>query len=271
MTATRPNVGTCALTGATGKFVRSHLIPRAFCHKNLDKVSRIEWGERGRKPNLRHTGWYDDHLVTDAGERKLAQYDSFAANQIRRQGLCWRFFPISESAHRRQLGEFELITIPGANSARLRLFFLSLLWRATTTKHPGFREIRVDPMSRRKLRKIVNGDIEADPADFPIVLVLMTTQGPPQNLTPLRQRIQIPQIAEGLPRDIKACRFFLDGLIAHIGRKSMDTKLLRAWAPRAVGRGDDLIVIGRPYGGSFQERNWAFLEAGKTTANLRLI
>ena len=40
----------------------------------------------------------------------------------------------------------------------------------------------------------------------------------------------------------------------------MDTKLLRAWAPRAVGRGDDLIVIGRPYGGSFQERNLAFLE-----------
>jgi hypothetical protein len=83
-----------------------------------------------------------------------------------------------------------MITVPKANSKNLRLFFLSLLWRAAQTKHAGFREIRMDPLSLEKLRKIVNGDIEGHPSDFPIVLVLLTTAGPPQNLTPLAKRFK---------------------------------------------------------------------------------
>jgi hypothetical protein len=93
-----------------------------------------------------------------------------------------------------------------------------------------------------------------------MVIVLLTTKGQPQNLTPLRQRIAIPQLAPGLLREIKIFRIFLDGLIVHIGRKSMDSKLLRAWKPRAVGLNNYLTLIGRPYEGSAQERNLALLE-----------
>lgn len=255
------NEGICALTGAKGKYVKSHLIPRAFCDKNLDKVSRIEWGEFGRRPSLRYTGWYDDRLVVEKGERILAQYDSSGANQIHQYGLCWRFFPLTDKAERHQIADFELIRIRNTDTRVLRLFFLSLLWRAAVTKHPGFREIRIDPLSLRKLRKIVNGEVQPHPADFPIVLVLLTTKGQPQNLTPLRQKVPVPQIAPGLLREFKIFRFFLDGLIAHVGRKSMDSRLLKAWRPRALGINDDLILIGRPYEGSSQEYNLAALQS----------
>jgi hypothetical protein len=254
--------GICKLTKKSGRFVNSHIIPRALSDKNLDKVARIQWREFGGRPQLRHTSWYDDHLVIEEGEAKLSLYDTIGTNELAKFGLCWRYFPISSKAKRSPIdgSNFEIIEVDGADVAGLRLFFLSLLWRAAASRRPEFREIRVDVASMRKRRKIVNGEITPHTSDFPVTLTLLTTKGQPQNLTPLRQRMALPQLCEGLPRDVKIHRFFLDGLIAHVGRKSMDQKLAEVWGPRAVGAQKDLFLIGRPYEGSFQEQNLNFLQ-----------
>ncbi len=250
--------GTCKLTGEHGTFVKSHIIPRAFSDKNLDKLNRIEFGQR---PSRRTTSWYDDQLVTSRGEGKLAAYDTLAASELKKFGLCWRYLPVSEKVKRTSFGlEFEFLEAEGADVIGLRLFFLSLLWRAAASRRPEFREIRLDVGSMRKLRRIVNGEVMPHPTDFPMTLVLLTTKGQPQNLTPLRQRMDVPQFASGLPRDVKIFRFFIDGLIIHFGRKSLDAKLYEAWSKRSVGASDTLTLIGRPYEDSSQEHNLNLLQ-----------
>lgn len=254
-------IGTCKLTKHQGKFVKSHIIPRALSDKNLDQVARIEFGQLGARPQLKHTSWFDNRLVTTEGEAKLSLHDTIGTRVLEKFGLCWRHFPISQDVKRTQIeaADFELLEVDGADVAGLRLFFLSFLWRTAASRRPEFREIRVDVASMRKLRKIVNGEAAPNPSDFPVTLTLLTTKGQPQNLTPLRQRMAIPQLCEGLPKDVKIHRFFLDGLIAHIGRKSMDQRLAEAWGRRAVGA-DGLILVGRPYEGSFQEENLNILQ-----------
>ncbi|MGX5848317.1 hypothetical protein ACWGTO_14700 [Mesorhizobium sp. PL10] len=243
--------------------MKSHLLPRAFVDKNLDKVARIELGERGKRPSLRYTGWYDEALVTADGEKILAKYDNDAAAILLKLGICWRAFPINDKVEQFALGDglgTKLLRVKGQNSESLRLFFLSLLWRAVFTEHKGFGEIRLDVLSRNKLTKIVRGDIKGDIADFPVALLLLTTKGQPQNQTPLRSTIQMRSMFNGAFPDVPIFRFFLDGLVAHVGRKKLDRQLLDNWGPRVLGASDDLMLIGRPYEGSFQEMNLGFLE-----------
>lgn len=258
-----PEFGRCKLTGEYGPFVKAHILPRAFVDKNLDKTSRIEWGERGKKPVLKHTGWYDASLVTKNGESILARYDSDAASILKKHGLIWHAFPPKSTVQRSEsFGDwgFELIEVSEIDTHKLRLFFLSLLWRAVASRRPEFREIRLEPIAKEKLRKIVAGEIDGDVADFPVVLLLLTTLGQPQNLTPLRQTISMREFGEAL-KDIPVYRFFLDGLVAHIGRRALDWKLMKAWDRRVLGHSNNLYMIGRKYEGSFQDENLAFLQS----------
>lgn len=248
---------TCALTGKSGRFVRSHILPRALTDKNLDQNARIEFG-RGRRPALRHSSWFDDNLVVAEGEKILAKIDQAGMDEIERLGLSWRHFPISPNVVRSGAPDlpFELLRAPDADTKSLRLFFLSLLWRAAFSQRPEFAEIRLDLVSRKKLRGIVNGEVEPHDTDFPIVLILLTSKGEPQNLTPLRQKMKIPNILGSKQQpDLKIFRFFVDGLIAHVGRKSMDISLREKWKGRVLGVDPGLFVIGRRYEGSSQETN----------------
>ncbi len=250
-------VGRCKLTGTVGPFIKSHIIPRALSDNALDKTARIQYGGGDTRPSLKYTSWYDQELVTDEGEQKLAKFDDDAIKEFRRLGLVWRFFPPkSESWERHQITgtDSEFITIRNTPSKEMRMFFLSLLWRAATSRREEFREIRLDVISREKLRKIVAGEVQPHDTDFPCVLVLMTTIGRSQVHSPLRSRLDIPEIFPGARNSEKIFRFFLDGLIVHIGRKSMDLGLSERWKYRNVGLSQDLTLIGRPYENSRQEK-----------------
>src|SRR5205085_1474650 len=74
-----------------------------------------------------------------------------------------------------------------------------------------------------------------------------------------RIRMTSPTINELSVSDPKIYRFFLDGLIAHVGRKSMDFRLANRSGRRPVGS-ENLLVLGRPYEGSRQERTMVSLQ-----------
>lgn len=255
--------GICKLTGVSGSFVKSHIIPRAYTNQNLDKNIRIELGQFGDRPKIRHDSWYDSQLVTFEGEKILADYDEAFALQAKKFGLCWRHHPIKNYASQSQSEKIfgtSLCKFSDLDSQALRKFFLSLLWRSTNTSLPGFKEIRLDVMSRTKLSRIVSGQVQPHPTDFPITLVALNTKGQPQNLSPIRDKIFVPQIADGLKSELKIFRFFVDGLIAHIGRKSMDAKLRECWRGRVLGVDSPTVIVSRPYEGSWQEQNIQFLQ-----------
>jgi hypothetical protein len=251
-----PQVGKCKLTGDVGKFVKSHILPRAFVDKNLDKIERIEYGFDCSRPKLVKTGWYDEEIVTRKGEDILERYDSDAAHILRKNGLCWRWFPIAENAERHLIDAdsgLEIIRVNDVDTRKLRLFFLSLLWRSVVCRRVGFEQMRLGVLHREKLRKIVSGEIEGHLSDFPVVLVLLTTKGGPQNKSPYKDTIRhSPELGLKL-RPIPIFRFFLDGLIAHMGKTPADAATFDAWKPRVVGIDSGLTIIGRKYEGSTQE------------------
>ena len=250
-------VGICKLTGTRGEFVKSHIIPRAFSDRIFGQTARVQLGQLGRLPILRRTSWYDDNIVTAEGEEILQRVDGAFVKEAEELGLTWRYFPFSDKAKQKPLDGEDIVSIELDHSRwdRVRLFSLSLLWRAAVSRRPEFSEIWLDPIALRKLTKIVRGEIGAHEFDFPTTLVLLTEQGQPQNMTPLRQRMTVPQLTIGLKAYIKIFRFYVDGLIFHIGQKTMDRELFRCWHGRVLGVDNPLSFVGRKYVGSWQMQN----------------
>jgi hypothetical protein len=69
--------GVCKLTGNSGKFVRSHLIPKALTRPSVAGGYFISAGP-GIRPKKSWSSWYDEELVIRKGERILADYDDWA-------------------------------------------------------------------------------------------------------------------------------------------------------------------------------------------------
>jgi hypothetical protein len=80
--------GLCKLTGHTGPFVKSHIIPQALtrpAQRNLPF-----WQLHPDKPPVRlWSSWYDSELVTQTGEDILTAYDTWGVDALRREKLVW--------------------------------------------------------------------------------------------------------------------------------------------------------------------------------------
>src|SRR5680860_570605 len=154
--------GVCKLTGQRGQFVRSHLIPVALAARP-DRHGPLYQHGRAEPPVRRWSSWYDEQLVIGAGEKILADYDGYGIAELKRHKLTWRswgpMLMLSAPKHR-QLPPF--LSPPGAGArrivledpGRLRLFFLSLLWRAAETSRWEFNEIDLKKPQLDTLRKM---------------------------------------------------------------------------------------------------------------------
>ena len=121
------------------------------------------------------------------------------------------------------VGRWGLRKLDGVDCARLRAFFLSLLWRAAATSLFEFDLVGLPANDLNQLREMVlHGQVE--PYHFyPIMLAQLSTRNFPHNRTAGRlvKRELIPDpitgnLVEDLRREIQFYRFFFDGLIAHM-------------------------------------------------------
>ena len=77
--------GVCALTGRSGKLVRSHLLPRARMEFGPANVPIIQIRGDTARPIRRWTSWYDPSLVTRAGEDILERHDHWGVGAAQRR------------------------------------------------------------------------------------------------------------------------------------------------------------------------------------------
>ena len=133
-----PNAGfgQCKLTGTRGKYVKSHIIPEALTETLWKGNPLTQVGRHGKRIK-RWTTWYDRKLVTVEGEAILATHDDWAINLFRQKELIWSSWGAMEQLdlpdHSLGPGRRGLRKLDGVHCERLRLFFLSLLWRAAAT------------------------------------------------------------------------------------------------------------------------------------------
>lgn len=129
----------CLLTGTEGSGVRAHIIPKSFYTLNysqkvpLEIITNSEDGYNGKS----FTGIYDSGIVTEEGERIFNSWDTYAYTLLVRD----------RDKLRKQYSSGDLIALEADayNYQWLKLFFMSLLWRASVTTQRFFRRVDVGP------------------------------------------------------------------------------------------------------------------------------
>jgi hypothetical protein len=175
----------------------------------------------GITPIRRPTSWYDRCLVGRQGEDILARIDWRGIEDLRQHHLIWSSWGSSDRLPTNDLlfddGVPPLRWICISDPRPLRLFFLSLAWRAGATTRPEFRWTPVSAAVIEDLRLRVAGEDPGAPEDYPIQLYQVVTRGAAHNRTPTLERKTVFNIDgsdSGL--EIDYVRFYFDGLVAHV-------------------------------------------------------
>lgn len=154
----------CRLCGEDKKLVRAHVIPKSF-HR-IDptdpKPLRLVTNVPGRYSQNIPIGVYDAELVCLDCERLFSPWDDYADEIFLKR---WsEFVPIREAGI---VAGYQFPT--PYDYAKLKLFFLSVLWRAAVSGHAVYRKVDLGPREP-VLRSAVRN---ADPGDenfFGVVL-----------------------------------------------------------------------------------------------------
>jgi len=178
--SSKKQTGICKLTRTKGVFVDSHIIPKAFTKPEQPGLPLVQFNS-GARPIRRWSSWYDPQLVTQSGESILAAFDTWAVSELRKQKLVW-----SGWGHNRTLGTshhaisgtpWGIRKIEGINKKSLRMFFLTLLWRAAATTLPEFSEVVLPDKDLEQLRQMICMSIVEPISFYPAYLIQLSTIG----------------------------------------------------------------------------------------------
>ncbi len=139
---------TCKLTGKVGRPVKAHVVPKAFYelpHQSEGPCKLIS-NASDTYPKKVPIGIYDDTIVTKDGEARFGPWDDYAS-----QVLLLRFDEFTPIRHNSKIVAWYF---PDVDYAALKLFALSVLWRAHASAQPAFRKVKLgihEPIIRNLL------------------------------------------------------------------------------------------------------------------------
>jgi hypothetical protein len=152
------------------KLVDSHIIPKAFfiyTRSISDKIGQSDHmlmitNTKGQQPKRRlRIGWYDSNLVCQECEARFKPYDEYAIQLLLKQENKQK--PVVKD------GENIAWTVDDYSFKKLKLFIISLLWRAGASDLPPFK--RINPGKElEKAKQLILSDNSGKENEFSFVL-----------------------------------------------------------------------------------------------------
>ncbi|MDP1547252.1 MAG: hypothetical protein Q8L87_14660 [Anaerolineales bacterium] len=214
-------------------------------------------------------------MVILKGEKYLTDLDTWAIKTMRAHKMVWSGWGTADSLH----GHFQVLPgspwgirrINGVDTKRLRLFFLSLLWRAAATSRQEFAEVEMPTDDLEMLRTMLLASQPLPLSFYPITLTQLSTRGVMQNMPPIADYKNIPSLIPGLPHRLERIyRFYFDGLLAHIhipdGTGGADD--YKEEGSFVLGAANDVVLSTVTYESSFQKENFDIVMSESNPTNL---
>jgi len=142
----------CKLTGNEGTPIDAHIIPYSFFEIDTEErlPTRIITNTQGQYPKRAPKGIYDRTIVTEEGERIFSPWDKYAAEVLlHKRGELQKIF-IN--------GRIAGFTLPKYNYQLLKLFALSVIWRASVSTHHFFRNVKIGVHEKPIRKMLLNND-----------------------------------------------------------------------------------------------------------------
>ena len=142
-------MGTCRLCGAKARLIRSHIIPRGFYEpmKEGGKVPRAYSSDGKEFPRKSQVGEYDMEILCASCDRALGVWDQYAQEML--------LVPLSTFGDPKVIKEQSYFDIDEVDYERLKLFFISVLWRADQSERPFSAHVDLGPRWRQRAKDAI--------------------------------------------------------------------------------------------------------------------
>lgn len=222
----------CKLTGKEGPQAKAHIIPESFflIDKSEKQPLKLVTNTKGVYPKRIWKGVYDDTIVTQEGEKIFLEWDDYAF-----KFLVEHFNSAKPLEHE---GSIVAYRYDEFDYNKLKLFFLSVLWRAGASSHPFFKRVDLGP-HMEVLKKAI---LESDPGDPDFYATILASFDDDQSwakmMDPFPERYD----------DIQFYRFYLGNFIAYIkvDKQNARTPLREL----QISPNKPLYIVNRKFGGS---------------------
>lgn len=129
----------CRMCHEDRSLVKSHIIPQAFfvaINGDVTNPSKLITNDPGKYPKRSPVGVYDENILCASCENIFGGWDDYAISVFRDESIPYR--PVNAS------GRVQGYLID-PDYARLKLYFLSLLWRAGVSKQDYYSKVQLGP------------------------------------------------------------------------------------------------------------------------------
>ncbi|MBL4266705.1 hypothetical protein H8F11_13555 [Vibrio fluvialis] len=133
----------CKLCGKDSKLIEAHIIPRSFYEplKESGHTPILITDTAGVYPKRTPIGIYDREIVCESCEQLFSPWDDYALKFFTQEVDIDKTIYDQGQPVAHNLGSWDYF--------KLKMFFLSLLWRAAVTSHPFFKDVSLGPFESR--------------------------------------------------------------------------------------------------------------------------
>jgi hypothetical protein len=154
---------TCKFCNKDSNLIKAHIIPAGFFkrlrHENL--APRLLTNTDGQHPKKAPLGVYDSTIVCRTCEDQFGPWDDYVQKLLQDEPLSGKKL-FSGS----QLSGYEGLQF---NYTAIKLFFISLLWRASVSSHTFYQRISLGPFEKLT-KEMIEKRNPGDPEEFSVIL-----------------------------------------------------------------------------------------------------
>lgn len=157
------NNGTCRMCGRVDKLVKAHIIPDALYDPLFAEsvYARMETNEAGKFGSRASTGVYDREIVCLPCERRFSPWDRYAVQFFRDRDWS-TLAPVPGMP-------ISFLETSDFNYALLKLFVMSLLWRAAVSTQNLFSKVVLVSSQETELRGLLLRSDPGTPDQFSVL------------------------------------------------------------------------------------------------------
>lgn len=219
---------TCRLCLQDKKLIKAHIVSEGFFRllRRENIAPEMHSNTPGSFPKRMPVGTYDSTILCSECDGKMAPWDDYGQQVLIRQ------FP--EAVKMSLQGKTVAWRMEKFDYQRLKLFFMSLLWRASVSTQTFYKRISVGPFEDR-LRTMILNENPGDSQEFAVVLARIEDGEITAMLDPHRERHD----------GISFSRFYLPGFVVYLKVDKRPTPSFLADLPLQEGR--PLTVLARSF------------------------
>jgi len=161
------------------KLIKAHIIPRSFFKiiRGSSKYSVVvNASEKGVKKEYKQAGIFDDEILCQKCEQLFGPYDNYGYKAFT-EVLAKRQIYVDDQ------GNPCALLFQNLDYGLLKLFVLSMLWRASVSRHTFFSKVRLGPYEE-VIRQMIHNRELGNPDEFSFICLHSIAQKYPHLIIP---------------------------------------------------------------------------------------